>query len=398
MLTQETPLMKRLLLVAVMFAAQFTLASTANASHTRGGYWMLTSDGQVHAFGGAAKLGQPSFNISGHVQITPTPSGDGYWVLHASGIVEEFGDAKDLGSSPSLPYPERYASMASTSTGKGYWLFTNRGRVLRFGDAQFYGDMSSVALNGEILDAVVTPTGKGYYMVGSDGGIFNFGDATFHGSTGNSKLNKPVMSMAADPDGAGYWLVASDGGIFAFSAPFHGSMGAVTLNKPISGIVPSPTSNGYLMVAEDGGSFSFGDVPFYGSLGANPPAFPVVAIAAIGVPGPPPVMEWRQIFKFEGTGDQDSAPFELKAEPTSIGWSCIGGASYSAGCIFTLNEFGTGSQVDYTSGNSNQSGTMLAHPDQDTLHYLEVQQYSTLDDTRWILTVSQQVCVANCLT
>jgi hypothetical protein len=33
------------------------------------------------------------------------------------------------------------------------------------------------------------------------------------------------------------------------------------------------------MVAEDGGIFAFGNVPFHGSLGANPPAFPVVAVA-----------------------------------------------------------------------------------------------------------------------
>jgi hypothetical protein len=54
-------------------------------------------------------------------------------------------------------------------------------------------------------------------------------------------------------------------------------MGATPLNKPVSGIVPG--ANGYLMVGEDGGIFSFGNVAFHGSLGANPPASPVVAVA-----------------------------------------------------------------------------------------------------------------------
>jgi hypothetical protein len=94
-------------------------------------------------------------------------------------------------------------------------------------------------------------------------------------------LNKPVVSMAADPDGTGYWLVASDGGIFAFDAAFHGSMGGTPLNKPVSGMVPG--SGGYLMVAEDGGVFSFGAVGFHGSLGANPSARPIVAIALKGI-------------------------------------------------------------------------------------------------------------------
>jgi hypothetical protein len=82
------------------------------------------------------------------------------------------------------------------------------------------------------------------------------------------------------PAPGGYWLVASDGGIFAFDAPFHGSMGAVHLNKPISGLVPG--RDGYLMVAEDGGIFSFGAVAFHGSLGATPPASPIVSAALLG--------------------------------------------------------------------------------------------------------------------
>ena len=36
-------------------------------------------------------------------------------------------------------------------------------------------------------------------------------------------------------------------------------------------MVASPTGFGYLMVAFDGGVFAFGDVPFHGSLGGDPP-------------------------------------------------------------------------------------------------------------------------------
>jgi hypothetical protein len=39
---------------------------------------------------------------------------------------------------------------------------------------------------------------------------------------------------------------------------------------------------GYLMVSEDGGIFSFSDRPFAGSLGATPPAQPIVSVAALG--------------------------------------------------------------------------------------------------------------------
>ena len=96
---------------------------------------------------------------------------------------------------------------------------------------------------------------------------------------GNTKLNQPVQSIVPDPDGQGYWLVASDGGVFAFKAVFRGSTGNIKLNKPMTGMVPF--GNGYLMVAEDGGVFNFSDRPFSGSLGNNPPANPIVSIAAL---------------------------------------------------------------------------------------------------------------------
>lgn len=42
-----------------------------------------------------------------------------------------------------------------------------------------------------------------------------------------------------------------------------------------------PYVNGYLMVGTDGGIFNFSDKAFHGSLGANPPANPIVSVAAV---------------------------------------------------------------------------------------------------------------------
>jgi len=245
---------------------------------TESGYWMITDNGEVSAFGDAKHYGNEIATTVKQVDIEPTPSGNGYWILAESGAVHAKGDARSLGSALNTLSPgEKAAALSSMPAGDGYWIFTDRGRVLAFGTARHFGDMSGVTLNGPVLDAVATPAGEGYWMVASDGGVFTFGNAKFYGSTGNLKLNQPVMSMAPDPDGSGYWLVASDGGIFAFEAGFYGSMGATPLNKPISGIVPG--RGGYMMVGEDGGIFAFGNVAFHGSLGANPPARPVVAVA-----------------------------------------------------------------------------------------------------------------------
>ncbi len=248
------------------------------------GYWMLSADGTVYPFGGAVNLGDAKPHLAGHqaVDLEPTPDYGGYWIVDDIGRVFGFGNAKatpgnvDAGA---LRPGEKVTSISSTLTGAGYWIFTSHGRVFAKGDATHFGDMAGTTLNGPVLDSIPTPTGEGYYMVGSDGGIFAFGDAEFAGSMGGKPLNAPVQSLVPDPDGAGYWLVASDGGIFAFDADFHGSMGATKLNKPVTGMVAF--GDAYLMVGEDGGIFNFSDRPFYGSLGARPPASPIVSVAIL---------------------------------------------------------------------------------------------------------------------
>ncbi|MET1001938.1 MAG: fibronectin type III domain-containing protein [Acidimicrobiia bacterium] len=240
------------------------------------GYWMLGQRGTAYGFGGAAVFG--SAPTSSAADLEPTPSRAGYWIVNNAGQVFAYGDAPWLGNAGPLAPFEVVTSISTTRSGQGYWLFTNRGRVMNFGDAVHHGDMSLAVLNGPVLGSITTASGNGYYMVASDGGIFSFGDARFFGSMGGSRLNAPVMALVPDRDGVGYWLVARDGGIFAFDAPFLGSMGSSRLNRPIIGMVGYGA--GYLMVGEDGGIFNFSDRPFLGSLGANPPAFPIVSVAS----------------------------------------------------------------------------------------------------------------------
>ncbi len=264
---------------------------TPTAALVAGGYWMLGSDGSVHAFGAARSFGDLSGDggRSATVDIEATPARAGYWLLDEVGGVHAFGDALDLGdgalSAEQVRRGERFTALSSTPTGKGYWLFTNRGRVVNVGDAGHFGDVSHLSLNGPVLGSIATPTGAGYSLVASDGGIFAFGDAPFLGSVGDRILNAPVRSHVPTPTNRGYWLVASDGGIFAFGdAGFRGSVPGVlrsgqALNAPIVGMVRY--GDGYLMVASDGGIFSFSSSPFAGSLADTPPSHAIVAVAAV---------------------------------------------------------------------------------------------------------------------
>ena len=60
--------------------------------------------------------------------------------------------------------------------------------------------------------------------------------------TSASNSSAPATaSRSATPDGKGYWEVASDGGIFAFGdAGYYGSMGGQPLAKPVVGIASTP--------------------------------------------------------------------------------------------------------------------------------------------------------------
>jgi len=262
---------------------------TSTAPATPAGYWMVTADGHVSAFGDAVWYGDAAAAVAPlmgrGVRVTklePTPSGHGYWIVDSAGHVFAFGDAPNLGgpAAGDLRPGERVTSLSGTPHGQGYWVFTDHGRVFGYGDAAFLGDLSATPLNGPILGSMPTASGRGYYLVGSDGGIFAFGDATFRGSMGAARLNAPVESLVPTGDGGGYWLVAGDGGIFAFGdAAFHGSMGGTHLNAPVTGMVRF--GNGYLMVATDGGIFDFSDRPFCGSLAGAALSQPVVAVGSL---------------------------------------------------------------------------------------------------------------------
>ena len=58
----------------------------------------------------------------------------------------------------------------------------------------------------------------------------------------------------------GYWEVASDGGIFSFGdAPFYGSLGGQELAAPVVGMAATPDGKGYWEVETNGDVYNFGD-------------------------------------------------------------------------------------------------------------------------------------------
>jgi hypothetical protein len=193
--------------------------------------------------------------------------GDGYWVVSADGNVWAYGGAKHYGDLGGKHVGSPVVASARTKSGKGYWLVAANGAVYTFGDARYYGGLAHKRLSKPIVGMAPMPDGKGYILLGKDGGIFNFGSSRFYGSTGNKRLNSPVLDLSITRDGKGYWFVAGDGGVFSYgNAHFYGSTGNRRLNSPVRSITAASNGKGYWMVADDGGIFAFGQAPFSGSM------------------------------------------------------------------------------------------------------------------------------------
>jgi hypothetical protein len=240
--------------------------AAAEATGRCAGYWVVTTTGDVAAFGGAVDYGSaPASKHVPIVAITATADFRGYWLLRADGSVFPFGDAGSYGPGRRLHLASPAVGMAVTPDGKGYWVVAADGGVFAFGDAAFYGSMGNKHLNKPVIGMAATTTGRGYWLVGSDGGLFTFGDATFGGSLAGTPLTNPVVAVTAGAHGAGYRMVANDGGVFTFGAPFYGGLGGGPVPAPITDMAPSVGGGGYYLLDSAGHVYAYGDAPYLGN-------------------------------------------------------------------------------------------------------------------------------------
>jgi len=190
------------------------------------------------------------------------PNGQGYWLVSADGGVYAFGNAKFYGSIEPTHVPHvagPVVGIAAARDGAGYWLVSSTGDVYSFGDARFFGPSASLRPRtgaGPIVGIVPAPGGGGYWLVSSDGGVFCFGDASYRGSaTGSGRV---IIGMAPTPDGKGYWLAAQHGAVIAFGdAPARGPAG-VGSRVPFVGIAAEHNGLGYWFANSKGSTFGFG--------------------------------------------------------------------------------------------------------------------------------------------
>lgn len=121
-------------------------------------------------------------------------------------------------------------------------------------------------------------------------GVFQTWQVTGTTLSANNFSGRRLLYTQPAP-GTGYWMAASDGGVFAFGrAGFYGSMGGQRLAAPVVGMAQTRDQGGYLLFGADGGVFSFGDSTFYGSVPATGHAATAAVVGGALAPvvnGPP---------------------------------------------------------------------------------------------------------------
>ena len=203
------------------------------------GYQLVGRDGSVYSSGVTAGEGSIDLPLSHPiVGAAESPDGLGYWLVSSAGEVFAFGDARSYRSSAKFYASEPVVAVAATPDGKGYWLVDKNGKVFAYGDAHFYGSAIKYHLVKPIVGIAATSDGRGYWLATAEGRVFAFGDATFYPQAVSRHLASPIVGIAASPYGRGYWLAGAGGKIFAFGkAPFEISATSQRPSAPIVSIV-----------------------------------------------------------------------------------------------------------------------------------------------------------------
>ena len=219
------------------------------------GYWLATSDGGVFAFGDAGYYGSvpglglgpagpgPGRRLSAPiVGMAATPDGGGYYLVSEDGGVFAFGDARYYGTCATAKSCGAPAvAIVTDASGRGYWLLLANAQMVPFGDAARVsdGDCQDQAAQDHTPAVAAAPTidGYGYWVVLQDGTTCAEGDAVSQGiweSQGPTDAANPAVAIITDKEGQGAWLAMSKGNVDRYGdAPRLGDLNGQYLPYPV---------------------------------------------------------------------------------------------------------------------------------------------------------------------
>lgn len=145
----------------------------AIAANPNGGYYTLSGDGTVKAFGGAPNYGSPRFDFDIARDIAVMPDGHGYAVLDGYGAMHYYGSAVTLGrfAGPYWPGWDIARSVAITPSGNGFVILDGFGGLHTAGDAPAVGG-APYWPNWDIARSIaIRFDNQGYWVLDGYGGI-----------------------------------------------------------------------------------------------------------------------------------------------------------------------------------------------------------------------------------
>ncbi len=139
--------------------------------------------------------------------LTPraqVPQGNGYWLVSKEGAVYAYGGATYYGGADGLTLAAPIVGIVATPDGKGYWLIGADGGVFSYGDARFYGNPASGGdqLNSAVVGAAAVP-GTNTTQVGPTGPTGAIGPVRPLGPIGPTGVTGSIGATGATgPTGA----------------------------------------------------------------------------------------------------------------------------------------------------------------------------------------------------
>ncbi|MFI6925876.1 M23 family metallopeptidase [Nonomuraea spiralis] len=206
------------------YTGRFVDAKVASGG---GGYWLLTSAGQIYAYGNAPyKGGSPTGYLQEIVAMAAMPDNQGYVMMSAGGQIYAYGTAAYRGGSPA-GYSGRFVDVEMTPDGGGYWLLTSTGQVYSYGNAQYWGG-SPAGYSRAIVAMSPTRDGQGYVLVSKAGEIYAYGNAQYIGGS-PSGIPGEISDVSYRTDGTpGYVMISTTGAHYAYNTPWLGNPGGTT--------------------------------------------------------------------------------------------------------------------------------------------------------------------------
>lgn len=241
------------------------IEAVSNGAGTRivaaNAYVDVSSTGQVYAWNTRYHGGSPSGYSGRFVDARATRDNAGYWLLTSRGQVYAYGNAPYRGGSPT-GFAGEIVAMAAHPDGQGYVLVSATGQVYAYGSAPFAGG-SPTGYSGTVVDVEMTSTGRGYWLLTSAGQVYAYGDARYHGGSPTG-FDRAVVALSRTPDGGGYVMVSKTGQVYAYGNAAYRGGSPRGIGGEIADISYSAGS-GYVLVSTSGGHYAYGDAPFVGN-------------------------------------------------------------------------------------------------------------------------------------